>query len=200
MSISKKLKEEIYLAHKRNPYIKRSLLAKEFGVSHKTVTKAIKDTRVLDMEALIKKGIEFYAHLLHFQDQYREDIINAIVKSSAYNKSKRDSDSYQEFMKERLKEFNRQKPIFRERYLKKSKNEVIINYKNNKKDRAFDKAVAPMFKKHPELGEVFTMEDILAASIEAHEKVVDKIIEKKRLEIRREVIKEWEALKEPQST
>ena len=200
MSISKKLREEIYLAHKQNPYTKRSILAKEFDVSHKTVTKAINDIRVLDMEALIKKGIEFHTNLSHFQDQYREDIVNTVLKSSAYKKNKQESDVYQEFMQDKFQEFNRQKLIFREQELKKFREKEIINYKGNKKEREFDKAVAPMFKKYPYLGEVASMEQLLSLSLEIHERKLDEHIEKKRLEIRREAIKEWEAKNKPQST
>jgi len=200
MSISKKIREEIYLAHKRNPYTKRSVLAKEFGVTHKTVTKAINDTRVLDMEALIKKGVEFYTSLSHFQDQYREDIINAVVKSSAYKKNKHESDVYQEFMQDKFKKFNKQEPIFREEALKEIEVKVLKDYKGNKKEREFEKAVAPMFKKYPYLGSIFTMEQLLSSSFKVHKKRLDEYIEKLRLEIRREAIKEWEAKNKPQST
>ncbi len=185
MSISKKLREEIYLAHKLNPYTKRSIFVKEFAVSHKTVTKAINDTRILDIEALSQMGIRFYTELLRFQDQYREDVINKVIQSGSYKKNKQDSAEFQEFMEINLKEFNEQKDYFRKFAIEKNEKENI--------NEAETEAIG--------IGNKFLeAKQILKTYRKVYADQIDDYIEKRRLEIKRAAIKEWEAMKQPQDT
>ncbi len=109
------------MAYKKDPSIKRSKLAQEFGVSHKTITKTIRDVQRMDIDQMIQKGVVFYREILSLEDNHRETIINELIQSKEYVKCKQESKEYQEFINHEMKEFYKQSIELREMMLNKIK-------------------------------------------------------------------------------
>lgn len=117
MSISNEKKRNIYMAYKKDPSIKRSKLAKEFSVSHKTITKTILDVQRMDIDQMVQQGVTFYREILSLEDNHRETIINELIQSTEYVKCKQESKEYQDFINDKMKEFYKQSKELREKML-----------------------------------------------------------------------------------
>jgi len=196
MSISQKLRNEIYFAHKRNPFIKRSVLAKEFSVSHKTVTKAINDTRALDIKALAELGVQFHKEILKFQDKYRNSITGIVVQSNEYKICIRENEEYQRFLQKHLKPFNEQAQQIKDKMDNKVrvahyKSGIDLEYKNSMK--YFD-SIAHLI----DISELITINDYKALNRKITMETIDKLLnyEREKLMIKlNKIYEEGKALK-----
>jgi len=178
MSISQKLRNEIYFEHKKDPSIKRSLLAKQFSVSHKTVTKAIDDTRKFDIKALAEMGMQFHREVLKFQDKYRNSITGIVAQSNEYKRCIQEHEEYQTFIQKHLKPFNEQAQQLRD----KMDNKVRVANNKSGVDLEYKK-VMEMFKPISHLmdvTELMAVDDYKIQSRESTIKIVDKILNDER--------------------